>query len=156
MTAGAWCVLLSALTASPRPAHAAPKNKPHAAVTRNPPPKNLKKRAPPLTAPADVDRTEDAANAEPASPRARERNASNIAGAARANDANPSAAATVQEDQAGVKTYRFGTVEIEGRMTSPQIIYFLRRVRAEFDAGLLGHRSFLRELSDTRNNPALR
>jgi len=56
----------------------------------------------------------------------------------------------------GVKTYRFGAIEVEGRLRSPQVIYFLRRVRAEFDAAALGHRSFLRELSDTRNDPAFR
>jgi len=67
-----------------------------------------------------------------------------------------SAVKDVQESKEGVKTYKFGTIEVEGRLKSPQIIYFLRRVRAEFDAGLLGHRSFMRELSDTRNNPALR
>jgi hypothetical protein len=32
----------------------------------------------------------------------------------------------------------------------------MRRVRAEFAAGELGHRSFLRELSDTRRHPALK
>ena len=72
---------------------------------------------------------------------------------------NPSSAAAVKETKEtkeGVKTYKFGTIEVEGRLKSPQIIYFLRRVRAEFDAGLLGHRSFMRELSDTRNNPSLR
>lgn len=51
----------------------------------------------------------------------------------------------------GAKVYRFGEVEIEGRLKSPQIVYFLRRVRAEFAAGDLGHRSFMKELSDTRN-----
>jgi hypothetical protein len=66
------------------------------------------------------------------------------------------AGVTTKEDKSGVKTYKFGTIEVEGRMKSPQIIYFLRRVRAEFDAGALGHRSFMRELSDTRNNPSLR
>jgi hypothetical protein len=65
-------------------------------------------------------------------------------------------AATVQANKEGIKTYKFGAIEVEGRLKSPQIIYFLRRVRAEFDAGLLGHRSFMRELSDTRNHPALR
>lgn len=73
----------------------------------------------------------------------------------------PSAAAVAavketKESKEGVKTYKFGTIEVESRLKSPQIIYFLRRVRAEFDAGLLGHRSFMRELSDTRNNPSLR
>jgi len=62
----------------------------------------------------------------------------------------------VKEGQEGVKSYKFGTIEIEGRLKSPQIIYFLRRVRAEFEAGALGHRSFMRELSDTRRSPSFR
>ena len=60
------------------------------------------------------------------------------------------------KDEEGVKTYKFGAVEVEGRLKAPQILYFLRRVRAEFRAGLLGHRSFLPELSDTRRSPALK
>lgn len=56
----------------------------------------------------------------------------------------------------GVKTYKFSAVDVEGRLKSPQIVYFLRRVRAEFEAGALGHRSFLPELSDTRRSPSLR
>jgi hypothetical protein len=55
-----------------------------------------------------------------------------------------------------VKTYKFGPVEVEGRLKSPQVVYFMRRVRAEFAAGALGHRSFMRELSDTRRNPAFK
>jgi hypothetical protein len=58
--------------------------------------------------------------------------------------------------ETGVKTYKFGTVDVEGRLKSPQIAYFLRRVRAEFAAGQLGHRSFLGELRDTRRNSALK
>lgn len=46
-------------------------------------------------------------------------------------------------------------VDVEGRLKSPQLVYFLRRVRAEFAAGDLGHRSFMRELSETRNEPGL-
>jgi hypothetical protein len=61
----------------------------------------------------------------------------------------------VKEDKEGVKTYKFETVEVEGRLKSPQVIYFLRRVRAEFEAGALGHRSFLGELSDSRRSAAL-
>ena len=59
-------------------------------------------------------------------------------------------------DAAGVKTFTFKAQEIEGRLKAPQILYFLRRVRAEFDAQDLGHRSFLLELSDTRRQQALR
>jgi hypothetical protein len=53
----------------------------------------------------------------------------------------------------GTRVFRFGEVEVEGRLKSPQIVYFLRRVRAEFAAGDLGHRTFMRELSETRNEP---
>lgn len=53
----------------------------------------------------------------------------------------------------GARVFRFGEVEVEGRLKSPQIVYFLRRVRAEFAAGDLGHRTFMRELSETRNEP---
>lgn len=54
----------------------------------------------------------------------------------------------------GQRVFRFGEVEVEGRLKSPQIVYFLRRVRAEFAAGDLGHRSFMRELSETKNEPS--
>ena len=54
----------------------------------------------------------------------------------------------------GAKVYRFGEMEIEGRLKSPQIVYFLRRVRAEFAADELGHRPFTQELSETRKEPA--
>lgn len=54
----------------------------------------------------------------------------------------------------GTRVFRFGEVEIEGRLRNPQLVYFLRRVRAEFAAGNLGHKSFMRELSDTRHNPS--
>lgn len=61
-----------------------------------------------------------------------------------------------KEGKDGVKTYTFKAIDVEGRLKSPQLLYFLRRVRAEFRAGDLGHRSFLRELADTRRHPALR
>lgn len=50
----------------------------------------------------------------------------------------------------GGKTFKFGELEVEGRLRSPQLVYFLRRVRAEFAAGDLGHRSFMLELGQTR------
>jgi hypothetical protein len=54
----------------------------------------------------------------------------------------------------GTRVFRFGEVEVEGRLRNPQLVYFLRRVRAEFAAGDLGHRTFMRELSDTRHDPS--
>ncbi len=57
---------------------------------------------------------------------------------------------------AGEEEVEFQTIEVEGRLKTPQILYFLRRVRAEMRAGQLGHRSFLPELRDTRRSSALR
>jgi hypothetical protein len=74
-----------------------------------------------------------------------------------AKDAKGKVTATEEsESEKGVKTYKFNAVEVEGRLKSPQIVYFLRRVRAEFEAGDLGHRSFMPELSDTRRSACLR
>ena len=50
----------------------------------------------------------------------------------------------------GTKVFKFSELDIEGRLKSPQLVYFLRRVRAEFSAGDLGHRTFMREMSETR------
>ncbi len=60
---------------------------------------------------------------------------------------------TTKGGDGGTRVFRFGEIDIEGRLRSPQLVYFLRRVRAEFAAGDLGHRSFMRELSDTRHDP---
>ena len=157
----ALCAALGALVlAAPRSAAAVPKAKPHAAAPRKPTPKNQKKPAPEAVAAESDAKADDASADKPAAdkPDKGEPSAVKAAGTAATKTATPSAAdaTTVKEDKSGVKTYKFGTVEVEGRLKSPQIIYFLRRVRAEFDAGLLGHRSFMRELSDTRNNPSLR
>jgi hypothetical protein len=50
----------------------------------------------------------------------------------------------------GTQVFKFSELDIEGRLKSPQLVYFLRRVRAEFAAGDLGHRTFMREMSETR------
>jgi hypothetical protein len=50
----------------------------------------------------------------------------------------------------GTRVFKFKELDIEGHLKSPQLVYFLRRVRAEFGAQDLGHRSFLREMSETR------
>ncbi|MGH7440664.1 MAG: hypothetical protein ACRENE_33650, partial [Polyangiaceae bacterium] len=54
----------------------------------------------------------------------------------------------------GTRVFKFKELDIEGRLKSPQLVYFLRRVRAEFGAQDLGHRSFLREMSETRKEPS--
>jgi hypothetical protein len=58
----------------------------------------------------------------------------------------------VVEKDGGAKQFRFTETDVEGRLKAPQLVYFLRRVRAEFAAGDLGHRSFMRELSETQRD----
>jgi hypothetical protein len=156
----ALCAVLVAFASAPRTATAAPKAKAHAAVPRKPPPKTTKKAAPEADAPdSDAKSADDSAANKSVPEKTDKGDASTVkaAGTNATKTATPAVAGvTTKEDKSGVKTYKFGTIEVEGRMKSPQIIYFLRRVRAEFDAGALGHRSFMRELSDTRNNPSLR
>jgi len=157
----ALCAALFALASAPRAATAVPKAKPHAIAPRKPTQKNLKKATPDADATdSDANSPDDATAADKAiadKPDKGDPSAVKAAGTNATKTAAPAVAGvTTKEDKSGVKTYKFGTIEVEGRMKSPQIIYFLRRVRAEFDAGALGHRSFMRELSDTRNNPSLR
>lgn len=45
-----------------------------------------------------------------------------------------------------VKEFRFSGLDVSGRLKSPQILYFLNRLRAEFDRPRLPHRSFVPEL----------
>ena len=156
---GAWalCAALGVCVLSVRPAEAAPKAKPRPGA-QGKPPKNQKKPEPKAdAAEADAKATDD--DKAEAKPDKGEPSSVKAAGTNATKTPNPSSTTAVKEtkeSKEGVKTYKFGTIEVEGRLKSPQIIYFLRRVRAEFDAGALGHRSFMRELSDTRNNPALR
>jgi hypothetical protein len=69
-----------------------------------------------------------------------------------AGGAEDAGAIVTKTGDGGAQTIRFGELEIEGRLKSPQLVYFLRRVRAEFAAGDLGHRSFMRELSETKKD----
>jgi hypothetical protein len=71
-----------------------------------------------------------------------------------AKDKEPGdAGVLVVEKDGGAKQFRFTETDIEGRLKAPQLVYFLRRVRAEFAPGDLGHRSFMRELSETKHDP---
>lgn len=105
------------------------------------------KKAPAKQAEPKSDPADEAKEAETSTP-----DEAKVKGADKAGQAK----AVTTEDEKGVKTYEFGAIEVEGRLKSPQILYFLRRMRAEFEAGALGHRSFLRELADTRRDPAFR
>jgi hypothetical protein len=66
------------------------------------------------------------------------------------NDGGSSGVVESKTLDGGTHVFKFSELDIEGRLKSPQLVYFLRRVRAEFSAGELGHRTFMREMSETR------
>ena len=66
------------------------------------------------------------------------------------NDAGAAGVVESKTLDGGTHVFKFSELDIEGRLKSPQLVYFLRRVRAEFSAGELGHRTFMREMSETR------
>ena len=157
--AGRWLVSLSvaALLVGAAPAQAAPKVKPKPAAAKpagKPAPAKPKKGKD-----ADKEKESDKADEQPSAAedaKAASKEEAVKAAGTTATKAQSAGDVKVKEDKEGVKTYKFETVEVEGRLKSPQVIYFLRRVRAEFEAGALGHRSFLGELSDSRRSAALR
>jgi hypothetical protein len=55
----------------------------------------------------------------------------------------------VKEGDTSVKVMKFEGLGIEGRLRSPQLVYFVQRTRAEFARPSLPHRSFLPELERT-------
>lgn len=123
-----------------------PASAPRPSVTAARPPRAPKAAPPPAEAVEGAD-DGDAGTSPPRAP-----------SAPSSSDASTSkdAVAVVEQKPAdgGAQVFRFSEVEVEGRLKSPQLVYFLRRVRAEFAATDLGHRSFSRELGETRNEPA--
>jgi hypothetical protein len=52
-----------------------------------------------------------------------------------------------KEGDSEVKVMEFSGLDIEGQLKTPQMLYFLNRLRAEFGRPDLPHRSFMPELS---------
>jgi hypothetical protein len=133
--------------ASTGAARAKPKPKPKPRARKAPQAEAAPKPAAPTPEAAGTSDTRPAA-AEPAAAEA-------PVGAADGSAKRAADVVKTEADRSGVTTYTFGAQEVTGRLKSPQLLYFLRRVRAQFDSAPLGHRSFLLELSDTRRHPAL-
>src|SRR5690606_27518794 len=55
-----------------------------------------------------------------------------------------------------VKVFRFSGLDVSGRPKSPQLLYFLNRLRAEFDRPRHPHRSFIPDLQRPAQGKAFR
>ena len=76
----------------------------------------------------------------------------------------PEAAAAGETDDvpapAGAKTaktkvYTFGAMDVEGKLKTPQLLYFLNRIKLELEMSAPDHRSFMKELERTADDPSL-
>ncbi len=60
----------------------------------------------------------------------------------------------LEEGGQKVKVFKFGGLDISGRLKSPQLLYFLNRLRAEFDRPRLPHRSFVPKVVESTKGKA--
>jgi hypothetical protein len=102
--------------------------------------KKAKRSGKTKTAPAKAEKPAEAAPAPEASP-------------GRAPHVEDAAALAADADErvrkeggSEIKTVEFGGLDIEGQLKTPQMLYFLNRLRAEFARPELPHRSFMPEL----------
>lgn len=59
------------------------------------------------------------------------------------------------EDGRKVRAYSFGALDLEGKLKTPQLLYFLGRVRVELDSTTQHRRSFINELKETADERGL-
>lgn len=53
------------------------------------------------------------------------------------------------------KVYTFGALDVEGKLKTPQLLYFLNRIKQELDTSTPDKRSFMKELERTADDPNL-
>jgi hypothetical protein len=117
-------------------------------------------------APKDADATPSkpaAASADKASPASANTSAGRAETAAPSvsppsaanDDGSPEPAGDVRtEGDTQVKMMEFSGLDIEGQLKTPQMLYFLNRLRAEFGHPRLPHRSFMPELQRSTREKA--
>jgi hypothetical protein len=71
-------------------------------------------------------------------------------GADRSDDDGTTTTATAAKTADGktikTKAYTFGAMDVEGKLKTPQLLYFLNRVKLELDMSAPDKRSFMKEL----------
>ena len=53
------------------------------------------------------------------------------------------------------KAYSFGAMDVEGKLKTPQLLYFLNRVKLELDMSAPDKRSFMKELQQSADDKNL-
>jgi hypothetical protein len=70
-------------------------------------------------------------------------------------DAKPAAEAKAGGKNIKTKTYTFGAMDVEGKLKTPQLLYFLNRVKLELDMSAPDKRSFMKELGQSADDKSL-
>ena len=109
----------------------------HAAAARKPAPAHTQERS--VAPPAPVADTDG----------------SNEGGGDSSDDAKPAAEAKSGGKNVKTKTYTFGAMDVEGKLKTPQLLYFLNRVKLELDMSAPDKRSFMKELGQSADDKSL-
>ena len=70
-------------------------------------------------------------------------------------DAKPAGEAKSSSKNVKTKTYTFGAMDVEGKLKTPQLLYFLNRVKLELDMSAPDKRSFMKELGQSADDKSL-
>ena len=70
-------------------------------------------------------------------------------------DAKPATEARSGGKNVKTKTYTFGAMDVEGKLKTPQLLYFLNRVKLELDMSAPDKRSFMKELGQSADDKSL-
>ena len=121
---------------------------------RRPKAKPAKRHAAPAHKPAP--RPHPGADASPPPRRAADSEASSEGGGeAAGDDAKPAGETKTGGKTLKTKTYTFGAMDVEGKLKTPQLLYFLNRVKLELDMSAPDKRSFMKELDQSADDKSL-
>jgi hypothetical protein len=93
--------------------------------------------------------------APPPPPAAESESSSEGGGEAASDDAKPAGEAKAGGKNMKTKTYTFGAMDVEGKLKTPQLLYFLNRVKLELDMSAPDKRSFMKELNQSADDKSL-
>jgi hypothetical protein len=95
----------------------------------------------PAPAPAPVVAERSAKADKPAPAKTEKTDSASDDGAASTSSSKTADGKTIK-----TKTYTFGAMDVEGKLKTPQLLYFLNRVKLELDMSAPDKRSFMKEL----------
>lgn len=71
------------------------------------------------------------------------------------SDSAPGTTTTGAGKTLKTKTYTFGAMDVEGKLKTPQLLYFLDRVKLELEVSAPDKRSFIKELEKSADDSSL-